>query len=579
MSMELGPYTNFHELNQDWFLNEFNKVLKEWADMKKSFNSLNDAFNDLRNYVHDYFKNLNVQKEIDNKLDAMAKDGSLTIILTPTISKYVSDWLQKHITNPSNPPLDESLTVRGAAADSLSVGFRSILVYNNTITESNITNEFNDLNNFGTSYRNNSIIRYSNLDQTLVNNAPIYPLNGLLLNLTVEPTSTYNYQIFIADSGYIFFRFNNGQWFCNNDYDYLKAYGATFTPSNLPESLYRDLNNLVTSGGRNNLILRYSGTGDSVKNLPVKDYSGFIISMSVDKNNQYCCQLAISDDNKLYYRSGTNEWKNVNKEYHYYFTTAKDIFNALTTLNNGIIDLYAREYDLYTGLYENLILNDDVDRHWINGNLIINGSNATLKCHIPDSVANAHFDSTNSTSIMDIRGGNVQINNIIFDCYNTRYCVHYESLQDTSAYFGKLSINNCTFKYSRNVNDLNSECIGIGANNGQLFEIRNCKFYNDIKGAVYLHGRDDTFGGLNMENCYVESANGYGLTLSQYTGNTMPIKINVINCIIPETHVQVQAGGNENVQFEITIINSKTIITKDNNVKYLYNPLVLNTIV
>ena len=81
MSMELGPYTNFHELNQDWFLNEFNKVLAEWAAMNKSFSDLNAAFNDLHDYVHDYFKNLDVQEEIDNKLDSMAKDGSLYAII------------------------------------------------------------------------------------------------------------------------------------------------------------------------------------------------------------------------------------------------------------------------------------------------------------------------------------------------------------------------------------------------------------------------------------------------------------------------------------------------------------------
>ena len=81
MSMELGPYSNFHELNQDWFLSEFNKVLKEWTDMQKRFTSLNQAYNDLHDYVYDYFKNLNVQKEIDNKLDAMAKDGSLYEII------------------------------------------------------------------------------------------------------------------------------------------------------------------------------------------------------------------------------------------------------------------------------------------------------------------------------------------------------------------------------------------------------------------------------------------------------------------------------------------------------------------
>ena len=81
MSMELGPYTNFHELNQDWFLSEFNKVLKEWAEMKKSFNSLSDAFNDLKSYVQDYFKNLDVQDEINNKLDEMVNNGTFSELL------------------------------------------------------------------------------------------------------------------------------------------------------------------------------------------------------------------------------------------------------------------------------------------------------------------------------------------------------------------------------------------------------------------------------------------------------------------------------------------------------------------
>lgn len=91
MSMDLGPYTNFHELNQDWFLSEFNKVIKEWADMQKNFTSLNQAFNDLHDYVHDYFKNLNVQKEIDKKLDEMAKDGSLYEIIRKYTDPIVNE--------------------------------------------------------------------------------------------------------------------------------------------------------------------------------------------------------------------------------------------------------------------------------------------------------------------------------------------------------------------------------------------------------------------------------------------------------------------------------------------------------
>ena len=76
MSMEnLGPYSNFHELNQDWFLNEFNKVLEQWKAMQKNFDSLQDAFNDLKSYVQDYFKNLNVQDEINNKIDSLVANG------------------------------------------------------------------------------------------------------------------------------------------------------------------------------------------------------------------------------------------------------------------------------------------------------------------------------------------------------------------------------------------------------------------------------------------------------------------------------------------------------------------------
>ena len=82
MSMEnLGPYSNFHELNQDWLLNEFNKVLEQWKAMQKNFDSLQDAFNDLKSYVQDYFKNLDVQDEINKKLDQMSKDGTLNILL------------------------------------------------------------------------------------------------------------------------------------------------------------------------------------------------------------------------------------------------------------------------------------------------------------------------------------------------------------------------------------------------------------------------------------------------------------------------------------------------------------------
>ena len=82
----LGPYSNFHELNQDWFLNKFNELVEQWKAMQKNFNSLQEAFNDLKSYVQDYFKNLDVQEEINNKLNNMVNSGELDDIF----AKYFS---------------------------------------------------------------------------------------------------------------------------------------------------------------------------------------------------------------------------------------------------------------------------------------------------------------------------------------------------------------------------------------------------------------------------------------------------------------------------------------------------------
>ena len=55
--------------------NEINKVIK-------STNSLGTQVEDLTDYVSNYFDNLDVQEEIDHKLDEMTKDGTLQEIIT-----------------------------------------------------------------------------------------------------------------------------------------------------------------------------------------------------------------------------------------------------------------------------------------------------------------------------------------------------------------------------------------------------------------------------------------------------------------------------------------------------------------
>lgn len=78
-------------------------------------------YNELVDYVNTYFDELDVQEEINNKLDAMVSDGSLVAILQPDIATEVSDWLSEHIT-PTTPAIDNTLTVSGAGADAKVTG-------------------------------------------------------------------------------------------------------------------------------------------------------------------------------------------------------------------------------------------------------------------------------------------------------------------------------------------------------------------------------------------------------------------------------------------------------------------------
>lgn len=89
---EQFPYTNFHDLNLDWFLNTFREFLKEWDLQQQEFSDLKDAWQQLHDYVENYFDNLDVQQEINNKLDAMYADGRLEFILDSLFTDFENDY-------------------------------------------------------------------------------------------------------------------------------------------------------------------------------------------------------------------------------------------------------------------------------------------------------------------------------------------------------------------------------------------------------------------------------------------------------------------------------------------------------
>lgn len=123
------PYTNLHNVNLDWVL----QAVKSWGALVEQNNqnfinlaAANEAF---KEYVTSYITNLDVQDEINEKLDDMLTSGALTQYFSPYIKTDVEEWLEDNIT-PTTPPVDSTLSIAGAAADAKVTGERIKSVYN-----------------------------------------------------------------------------------------------------------------------------------------------------------------------------------------------------------------------------------------------------------------------------------------------------------------------------------------------------------------------------------------------------------------------------------------------------------------
>lgn len=98
-----------------------NKTMEDVETLEGDVTGLHTAYVELQTYVNDYFSTLDVQEEINNKLDDMAESGELNVLIAPLLPDLISEWLEEHLT-PTTPPIDNTLSIEGAGADAKKVG-------------------------------------------------------------------------------------------------------------------------------------------------------------------------------------------------------------------------------------------------------------------------------------------------------------------------------------------------------------------------------------------------------------------------------------------------------------------------
>ena len=73
------PYSNFHEMNLDQIIKIMREMQDEWTNTKSEWASYKE-------FIDNYFANLDVSEEVLEAMRVFASDGTLNTILDPTIA-------------------------------------------------------------------------------------------------------------------------------------------------------------------------------------------------------------------------------------------------------------------------------------------------------------------------------------------------------------------------------------------------------------------------------------------------------------------------------------------------------------
>lgn len=106
--MHMQALTNFPYIEKDFdaitdyellckVVDYLNQVIQNENTQNESIISLYDAFVELKDYVDNFFDNLDVQDEINTKLDEMVEDGTFDTIINQTLFTNINNKIDKRI--------------------------------------------------------------------------------------------------------------------------------------------------------------------------------------------------------------------------------------------------------------------------------------------------------------------------------------------------------------------------------------------------------------------------------------------------------------------------------------------------
>ena len=281
-----------------FLVGKYNACLEAYGTVTKLSTDTITACKQLQDWINSWFDNLDVQEELNKKIDSMVQDGTFEALLHKTFDAQINQqaanattaWLVANVTpTGSAVVVDKSLTIEGAAADAKETGkalIGSINVYN---AASAIT--YSDLNTVPA----NRIILFTNRPTYTLANAPTTN-DGLFYSFALTPstsdkqTSTIQfYTVGVsAERNTIYFRCKWGSTWSNwknyqteiNALNNKALLGSINVYNATSASGYNDLNTVP----RNRIILFTNRTTYALDNAPTAN-DGLFYSIARDVND------------------------------------------------------------------------------------------------------------------------------------------------------------------------------------------------------------------------------------------------------------------------------------------------------
>ena len=174
-----------------FLVGKYNACIEAYGNIAKLSADTITACKQLQDWINSWFDNLDVQQELNNKIDSMVADGSFGTLLHQTFDAQINQqttsavtaWLVANVTPTGSAVIvDESLTISGAAADSKATGTRI------SVAENGVANETKNRKAEVEAERERAITRENEIEKLFT--APTQDAVNEWLNAHPEATTT-----------------------------------------------------------------------------------------------------------------------------------------------------------------------------------------------------------------------------------------------------------------------------------------------------------------------------------------------------------------------------------------------------